>query len=135
MSWWMGHYGHSCPKRHKAFCNNKWAGRFNLGKLNVKKFRETHPDAERPTTQYVDGSGRVRFKGLPSLKKTQTLCLKCQWCLFGISSRVSHCCSIQTSAFKAVSFINPDLWYSCSLQKVCPFMSSNGCIMLYFCGV
>ena len=74
VNWWMGHYGHMSPKRHKAFTNNKSAGRYNMGKLNLKKFRQSQdPSVEKPTVQYMDSHGRKRYAGTKTLKLTQWL--------------------------------------------------------------
>lgn len=75
--WWMAHYGSTSPKRHKAFCNNKAAGRYNRGKLQLKKFREQQREESKPTARYVDSKGRNRYHGLGGkLKSTQTLCFQ-----------------------------------------------------------
>ena len=75
--WWMAHYGSTSPKRHKAFCNNKAAGRYNRGKLQLKKFREQQSEESKPTARYVDANGRKRYNGLAGkLKSTQTLCFQ-----------------------------------------------------------
>eukprot|EP00435_Cladocopium_sp_Y103_P044436 s523_g12.t1 len=75
--WWMAHYGATSPKRHKAFCNNKAAARYNRGKLQLKKFREQQKEESKPTARYVDSKGRNRYHGLPGkLKSTQTLCFQ-----------------------------------------------------------
>ena len=75
--WWMAHYGSTSPKRHKAFCNNKAAGRYNRGKLQLKKFREQQREESKPTARYVDSKGRKRYHGLAGkLKSTQTLCFQ-----------------------------------------------------------
>lgn len=69
----MAHYGHPCPKRHKAFCNNVWAQRYNLGRLDVRKFVAKQKQEDKPTRKYVDKAGRKRFAGVgAALKKTQT---------------------------------------------------------------
>ena len=74
ISWWMGHYGALSPKRHKAFTNNKWCGKFNLGKMHLKKFQETQDPDDKPTVRYVDKKGRVRYHGkAQKLKQTQWL--------------------------------------------------------------
>lgn len=69
--WWMGHYGHVSPKRHKAFTNNKWAAKFNLGKMKLKRFRASQDPQDKPTVRYVDKRGRSRFHGNASLKLSQ----------------------------------------------------------------
>ena len=77
----MGHYGMDSPKRHKALTNNKWAARYNLGKLYLKKFRESQdPQVEKPTRQYVDSKGKRRYAGTRKLKQTQ--CLGWGWNAF-----------------------------------------------------
>jgi hypothetical protein len=74
VAWWMGHYGHSSPKRHKAFTNNRWCAKFNLGKLNCKKFKASQdPNQEKPTRRYVDSKGKARYVGTKKLKSTQRL--------------------------------------------------------------
>ena len=74
VAWWMGHYGHSSPKRHKAFTNNRWCAKFNLGKLNYKKFKASQdPNEEKPTRRYVDSKGKARYVGTKKLKSTQLL--------------------------------------------------------------
>ena len=56
----MGLYGAASPKRHKAFTNNKWAERYNLGKLNMKAFKATCDPARKPTRVYYDKSGKKK---------------------------------------------------------------------------
>lgn len=95
--WWMGHYGHSCPKRHKAFTNNRWASRYNKGKLNIKQFKaSSDPSEEKPTRQYIDSKGVRRYAGTRALKRTQWLglVLRCFW----------HCCSGPPCKFPVFGF-------------------------------
>lgn len=69
----MGHYGHSCPKRHKGFSNNKWTAKYNLGKLKLKEFQKSQNVEEKPTVRYIDSQGKERFAGNAKLKLTQWL--------------------------------------------------------------
>ena len=64
-------YGAPSAKRHKGFTNNLACGKYNLGKLQKKKF-EKDPNF-RPVVQYTDGAGKKRWKGTAQLKKTQPL--------------------------------------------------------------
>lgn len=73
ISWWMGHYGHPCPKRHKGFSNNKWTAKYNLGKLKLKEFQKSQNQEEKPTVRYIDSQGKERFAGNAKLKLTQWL--------------------------------------------------------------
>ena len=73
VAWWMGHYDHSTPKRHKAFTNNKWPARFSLGKMHLKRFRESQDPEDKPTVRYVDKKGQSRFHGNSKLKLSQSL--------------------------------------------------------------
>ncbi|CAK9065014.1 unnamed protein product, partial [Durusdinium trenchii] len=77
--WWMGHYGHVSPKRHKAFTNNKWAAKFNLGKMKLKRFRASQDPQDKPTVRYVDKRGRSRFHGNASLKLSQVYPVRFGW--------------------------------------------------------
>lgn len=45
----------------------------------MKQWRETQPEDEKPTLRYIDAAGKVRYKGLPSLKKTQSLNFRFFW--------------------------------------------------------
>lgn len=65
VSWYMAQYGHGCPKRHKAFTNNRWAGKYNLGKFHLKKFRETQPENAKPTLRYKERLAKRGSKGFP----------------------------------------------------------------------
>lgn len=66
---WMKHFGHGTPKRSCLWSITWPIVVFNKGKLcrkkNVKEYEST--------VRYIDGKGRVRFKGSSQLKKTQTL--------------------------------------------------------------
>ena len=64
------------PKRHKAFTNNKWPAKFNLGKMNLKRFRATQNPDDKPTVRYFDSKGRPRFCGNSKLKQSQSLGLR-----------------------------------------------------------
>ena len=72
VGWWMGAYGHPTPKRSKGLSNNPWILKFDKGRLDRAKFRNT-PAEHKTTKTYVDKSGRKRYAGLPGLKKSQTL--------------------------------------------------------------
>ena len=76
VAWWMGHYGHASPKRHKAFTNNKWPAKFNLGKMHLKRFRASRNPDDKPTVRYLDKKGRPRFHGNAKLKQSQSLGLR-----------------------------------------------------------
>ena len=76
VAWWMGHYGHASPKRHKAFTNNKWPAKFNLGKMHLKRFRASQNPDDKPTVRYFDKKGRPRFCGNAKLKQSQSLGLR-----------------------------------------------------------
>lgn len=73
MAWWAAHYGAGSPKRHKGFTNNRECGRFNLGKLHLKQFQKSQDPKAKTTIQYIDGSGKKRYKGSSALKASQTL--------------------------------------------------------------
>lgn len=71
----MAHYGSSSPKRHKGFSNNVWCEKYNLGRLQVRKFLKTQDPTKKTAEHYVDHSGRKRWKGTAALKSTQKLSL------------------------------------------------------------
>lgn len=66
----MGMYGAPSAKRHKAFSNNPWVHKYNLGKLK-NKFKKDK--TFKPVVQYTDHSGKRRWKGTAQLKQTQIL--------------------------------------------------------------
>ena len=74
MKWWMGAYGSSTAKRHRAWSNNRWCKELDLGTLNVKKFaafkKGTVPKTVR-RTEPKPGQ-RVWYQGTAALKSTQT---------------------------------------------------------------
>lgn len=71
--WWMGHFGHPSPKRHKAFTNNKWCEKYNLGRLKVHEFVADQKPEDKTAIKYKDKAGKLRYKGSGALKKSQSL--------------------------------------------------------------
>lgn len=71
--WWMGLYKHTSPKRHKAFTNNKFCERYNLGRLKMHEFLKVQDPTKKTSLKYQDGQGRTRYKGNgKALKNSQT---------------------------------------------------------------
>ena len=69
-AFWMHHFGHPNDKRTKLWAPSYQICLFNQGAMQKKEkiCKRTAP----PTVQkYVDGSGRVRYKGTDQLKKSQ----------------------------------------------------------------
>ena len=74
--WWMGLYKHPSPKRHKAFTNNKFCERYNLGRLKMHEFLKLQDPTKKTAVKYQDGQGRTRYKGNgKALKNSQILSL------------------------------------------------------------
>lgn len=68
-TFWMQLMGGPCPKRTLLVSNSERVNRLRTGKL----VKGLHTSSVKTTEKYVDGSGRVRFKGTGQLKSTQTL--------------------------------------------------------------
>lgn len=69
-AFWMHHYGHPNDKRTKLWSPSYYVALFNQGPL--KKNKQTKK-AAATAVKYIDGSGKLRFKGTAELKKTQLL--------------------------------------------------------------
>ena len=73
----MFHYGGPSPKRHLAFSNSPAVGRLNAGQLRgwtkEKKKREAAGTASKLVVKYTDSKGKLRYKGGPALRKSESL--------------------------------------------------------------
>ena len=70
----MGLYKHTSPKRHKAFTNNKFCEKYNLGRLKMHEFLKVQDPTKKTSVKYQDGQGRTRYKGNgKALKNSQIL--------------------------------------------------------------
>ena len=72
-AWWMAHYGSKTAKRHVSWRNSRFIWKFNAGKLNFKKWRQTADPAFSTLHRYRDASGRKRWTGSKKLKQTELL--------------------------------------------------------------
>lgn len=83
-AFWMLNYGHPNDKRTKLWSTSYYVALFSQGKKDLTKKDNNAP----PTTErYVDGAGRVRYKGTKALKSSQILvgfrlCLPFCWRCF-----------------------------------------------------
>lgn len=69
-AFWMHHYGHPNEKRTKLWAPSYYICLFNQGRLVKGKSVKKGPAT---AIKYIDGSGRVRYKGTAHLKKSQFL--------------------------------------------------------------
>lgn len=60
----MGLFGAASPKRHKAFTNNRWCSKYNVGKLHVKKFLKDQDPSKKTTEKYQDTEGKTTLQPL-----------------------------------------------------------------------
>ena len=67
-AFWMHHYGHPNSKRTKLWAPSWYICLFNQGPLKKSMKRAKGPATAE---KYIDGSGRLRYKGTKALKSTQ----------------------------------------------------------------
>lgn len=81
VQWWMALYGAKTPKRHKAFSNNKYCQRLDLGTLNLKKFIAKKGKSQTVVRTFNKATGRRGYQGTALLKGTQCLSQFFEWCV------------------------------------------------------
>ena len=67
LSMWMAHFNHPTPKRTILVSNSEQIAVLHRGRLSRSQKPASFPTA----VKYVDGAGRVRYKGTTQLKSTQ----------------------------------------------------------------
>ena len=88
LSMWMAHFNHPTPKRTILVSNSEQIAVLHRGRLSRSQKPASFPTA----VKYVDGAGRVRYKGTTQLKSTQChdKSLVHFVCMFTVSIIVRH---------------------------------------------
>ena len=98
---WMWHWQHFSPKRSKV-----WSVSYAISALDrgpLVGYTPKEEDDQKTTIRYVDGHGKVRFKGSPALKSSQ---------LIGCNKQLWYCdtsCSISYSGGFWIALMHQDL--------------------------
>lgn len=71
-AFWMLHYGHENDKRTKLWAPSYNVCLFNRGPM-TRLEKSKKPKGRATAVKYIDGAGKVRYKGTPQLKLSQPL--------------------------------------------------------------